>query len=47
MRNSGQSDFDIFIDHTNTKIVIIPIIDLGILGRQSDVVMRPARRLAE
>lgn len=42
-RNSSQSDFDLFLDYTYAKVVIVPAINLNIFGRQSDVVVQPAR----
>lgn len=40
VRNSNQSDFDLFADHTNAKIVIIPIISLNLLKRQNNTVVQ-------
>lgn len=43
MHNSNQSDFDLFADHTNAKIVIIPIISLNLLERQDNTIVQLAR----
>lgn len=32
-RNLGQNNFDLFVDHTNAEIGIVPTITTNLLGR--------------
>lgn len=39
--NSSQSNFNLFVNHTYIKIVIIPAMDISFLKRQYNVVIQP------
>lgn len=46
-RNSNQSDFDLLVDYTYAKIMIVPAMDSNFFGRQDNAVMQSAGQSPE
>lgn len=44
MYNSDQSNCNLFANHTQAKIVIVLIINIDVVSRQSDAVVQPAKQ---